>query len=440
MELDPSQEKGSDLMVSAPFGCVVGGPGCGKTTTLRHALDRLDAAGSTYALAAPTGKAAKRMSEATGRDACTIHRLLRWTPNGFSYNRRNTLPFDAIFVDESSMLDVELADALFDAIDPTSRLVLIGDANQLPSVGPGRILADLVESEVVPVARLTKVHRSAETSWICRNAPKVLTGAKLELEGDFPDFRFIRAETGGAVELEIAKLVVDERFREAQVLTPQRTRDGGVESLNKRLQRQLNPPGEGRDEWKLGDAVFRVGDRVIQTRNDYKLEVFNGEVGKVVAAGERLIVDFEDRKVVYGKGEATALDLAYALTVHKSQGSEFPWVICVVHSAHTFMLTRQLFYTAITRAKKGVIIVGNAKGIAAATEAKTPPKRNTALVKMIRELTVEVPAEAPIEVEAPVETKVEESKAIEAAPVVDLVAEAFKQHAAEVVKMEEIEW
>lgn len=436
MLLDQSQAGAVELGANAPFGIITGGPGTGKSTTLRSVLDALDARGQTYALASPTGKAAKRMSEATGRAASTIHRLLAWTPGGFRYNRHNRLPFDAIFVDEASMLDVELADALFDAVAPTSRLILIGDSNQLPSVGPGRILADLVESEVVPVARLTKVHRSAETSWICRNAPRVLSGAKLELEGDFPDFRFIRAESGGDVELEIAKLVVDERFRDAQVLTPQRTRDGGVESLNKRMQKQLNPPAAGRDEWKLGDAVFRVGDRVIQTRNDYKLEVFNGEVGKVVAAGERLIVDFEDRKVAYGKGEATALDLAYALTVHKSQGSEFPWVICVVHSAHTYMLTRQLFYTGITRAKKGVIIVGNAKGIAAATEAKAPPKRNTGLVKMIRELTGT--GEAP-----QIETVAEETKAtVEAAQIVDLGV-AFKVQQATTANEAakgEIEW
>jgi exodeoxyribonuclease V alpha subunit len=406
MQLDPSQERAVELACTAPFAIITGGPGTGKSTTLRVALDRMDEAGQTYVLASPTGKAAKRMTEATGRPASTIHRMLGWTRSGWTFNADNPLGVDCVIIDESSMLDVELADALVDAIAEDSRILLVGDANQLPSVGPGRILADLVEAGIVPVARLTHVHRAAAESWICRNAPRVLAGEPLELE-TFPDFRFIEAESAEETARLVAEVVTMPEYQGAQVLAPQRNAPCGVEALNARLQQVLNPLRATNDEWVIGDKRLRRGDRVIQTSNAYKLEgdngslgVFNGEVGEVVRVGDELVVDFGDRKVAYNKNAAFDLQLAYALTVHKSQGSEFPWVVCVVHSAHSFMLTRQLFYTGITRAKKGVILVGNRKGLTTATGNKEPPKRNTGLINRMRTLVLE-PVEVPLAAAAP---------------------------------------
>jgi len=403
VELDPSQQAAVDLMLASPFCVVTGGPGVGKTTTLRAALDRMDIVGERYRLAAPTGKAAKRMSEATGREACTIHRLLEWYRGKFLRNEQSPIESDVVVVDESSMLDVELAASLVRACRADTRVIFIGDANQLPSVGPGRVLGDLVESNAVPVARLTTVHRAAAESWICRNAPRVLSGDKLEL-GDKQDFRFVECESAEDAARYAAGLVADvgQPWAGAQILTPQRNLACGVDALNAALQQRLNPPADGKNEWKSGDRVLRLGDRVIQTKNNYELEVFNGEVGDVCAfpEGAFMTVDFGDRKVAYTREHAFALELAYALTIHKSQGSEFPWVVCVVHSSHTYMLTRNLFYTGITRAKKGVIIVGNRKGLHAATAAKDPPKRNTGLVDRMRELAGG-PAVASSEPEAP---------------------------------------
>lgn len=405
MELDPSQQAAVELMLSSPFTIVTGGPGTGKSTTLRVALDRMDERGESYALAAPTGKASKRMQEATGRPASTIHRLLCWTPQGFMFNEGNQLDVDAVIIDESSMLDIELARDLLSAVSVDTRVILVGDANQLPSVGPGRVLADLVESNVVPVARLTTVHRAAAESWVCSQAPNILAGKPLDLSPRH-DFRFVEAEDPADAARHVADLVSSEAYKGAQVLAPQRNTACGVEALNAALQARLNPKKhEDQPEWKMGDSAFRRGDRVIQTSNNYKLVcsdgsmgVFNGEVGEIVELSSNvMIVDFGDRKVEYTREAAMGLDLAYALTVHKSQGSEFPWVICVVHSSHTHMLTRQLVYTAITRAKKGVVIVGNRKGLAVATSDKVPPKRNTGLVARMKEIAGETKVEELVE-------------------------------------------
>jgi exodeoxyribonuclease V alpha subunit len=350
------------------------------------------------------------MSEATGRAAGTIHRLLEFHPaHGWQRNERTPLEVDAVFIDESSMMCIELAAVLLDALTDRTRLILVGDANQLPSVGPGRVLADLVEGATVPVARLTTVHRAAAESWVCRNAPRVLTGESLELSAA-PDFLFCEA---GSAE-DAARIVGDVVARivpGAQVLAPQRTTACGVEALNRSLQALINP-STGVDEWKLGDTTFRRGDRVIQTKNDYKIValdgsagVFNGEVGEILSIGTGgMVVDFGDRSVEYSKGQAIGLDLAYALTVHKSQGSEFPWVVVVAHSSHSYMLTRQLFYTGITRAKKGVVLVGDQKGLRTALSGKEPPKRNTSLIEQMIEhgaerIENEEPAKVPASVE-----------------------------------------
>lgn len=378
--LDPSQEVAVDLACNAPFGVITGGPGVGKSTCLRTAILRMEQRGETFALAAPTGKAAKRLSETTGREATTLHRLLSIGRDG----RRTTtelLDVGTVIVDEASMLDVQLAHTLISSVLASTRIILVGDANQLPSVGPGRILGDLVEAGMVPMARLTTVHRSAAKSWVCRNAPNVLAGHGVELAPQH-DFLFVEVERADDVTRAVTETLAKEPYQGAQVLCPQRTTSCGVETLNVAIQAAVNPVGEG---WTIGSSTFRVGDRVIHTANNYTLEVFNGELGHVVSVDDRwMVVDFGDRKVRYSKVDATQLDLAYALTVHKFQGSETPWVIVVVHSAHTFMLTRQLFYTAITRAKKGVVIVGNRKGLEVATSAKMPPPRQTGLIARMR--------------------------------------------------------
>lgn len=406
MQLDPSQARAVDLICKAPFAVVTGCPGTGKSTCLRVALDRMDAAGESYALASPTGKAAKRMTEATGREASTIHRLLGWTPRGWAHDALNPLEVDAVIIDEVSMMDLELADALVDALRDDTRIILVGDANQLPSVGPGRILADLVEAEIAPVARLTQVHRAAAESWVCRNAPRVLEGTALEL-GQTQDFRFFEVDDAADAARTVGEIVCLPEYQGAQVLSPQRNTSCGVEALNTLLQAKLNPPRDPAAQWKLGDRILRHGDRVIQTANKYTLGVFNGEVGEVIGIGDELVVDFGDRNIVYAKSDALDLQLAYALTVHKFQGSETPWVVFVMHSAHAYMLTRSIFYTAITRAKKGVVLVGNRKGLVAATSAREPPKRNTTLVQRMREYVLGVESAAPVLATAPVENDVE---------------------------------
>lgn len=390
MQLDPSQERAVELACTSAFGIITGGPGTGKSTCLRVALDRIQANGETFALAAPTGKAARRMFEATGRPASTVHRLLGWQRGGWAHTARNPLEEDVVIVDEASMLDVELAADLVSAIRPGGRIILVGDANQLPSVGPGRVLADLVESDAVPIARLTHVHRAAAESWVCRNAPKVLAGAALELTPDCHDFRFYEVENADDAARKVQEIVSLPEFRDAQILSPQRTTAIGVQDLNTVLQKQLNPFRGEANQWTVGERVLRLGDRVIQTVNNYDLAVMNGEVGVISSLdAKQLVVDVGDRAIIFPRSEVTNLHLAYALTVHKCQGSEFQWAICIVHSAHTYMLTRQLFYTAITRAKVGVVLVGNRKGIEVATSAKLPPVRNTGLVARMKKLEEE---------------------------------------------------
>lgn len=473
--LDPSQERAIELVLSARMGIITGGPGTGKTTCLRTALDRLDAAGgrpcgacrgqgvhlipdkwggdpypesceacvglgrvSGYALAAPTGKAARRMSEATGRSSRTVHRLLEYGPlegsdeMGFRRNVNNPLDVDLVVIDEASMLDVDLAASLVRAIDPRrTRLVLVGDAHQLPSVGPGRVFADLIASDEVEVARLTQLHRAAAESWVCTQAPKILAGEVPSTE-DRRDFLWFRVDDRDKASATLVRVVTEVLPKmgvapgDIQVLIPQRVGPAGCEAVNGRLQTILNAASGG-VEWKLGPYVVRAGDRVIQTSNDYQLGVMNGEVGVVDvvreaaiecpqcegsghASGQEgraaelvlpcpecdgkkrlspgMLVRYPDgdreRRVMYSKLSADRLALAYALTIHKSQGSEWPWVVVLVHSTHTRMLTRQLLYTAITRARTGVVIVGDAKGLERAVAETRDARRNTALVERLR--------------------------------------------------------
>lgn len=395
--LDPSQVAAVELMLTARVGIVTGGPGRGKTTITRAALDRMDADAESgdsdlapYLLAAPTGKAARRMSEATGREACTIHRLLGYgqgQPWGFT--RHRPLRTACVIIDEASMVDVELAAALLDAIDPlTTRLILVGDRDQLPSVGAGKVFADLIESGAVPVATLTKLHRSKAKSWICVNAPLVLAGEVPSL-APVADFQWCNVPTAHAAAQSALSWL---RQTGAQILIPQRTTDCGTNAVNRLVQGEVNPKRasehalkvKGRDE--AGSYEIRPRDRVIQTRNDYDRDVMNGETGVVLDVTDKgaVTVDFDGREVVLSGLDAHQLQLSYALTIHKSQGSEWPWVVVLCHSAHTYMLSRALLYTAITRAKEGVVLVGDEAGLERALGNTRDSKRNTTLAARIQ--------------------------------------------------------
>jgi exodeoxyribonuclease V alpha subunit len=395
--LDPSQQLAVDLITSAHFALITGAPGTGKTTILKLAVGQLEAAGRRVALAAPTGKAARRMAESTGRTACTIHRLLGYGPGGgFTVDRVDA---HVVIIDESSMLDYELARELFRRCRG-SALILIGDANQLPPIGPGRMFGDLVDSGTMPVARLTHVHRSVAGSWVARNAPKVLTGGPLELDA-CPGFEWLQVDDRDAIAPRVREFIAGLWCRGTagaapMVLGPVRR---GVAGTEAGLARELDPllnaltPLAAPDEPILarGDGLpLRAGTRIIQTRNDYAREVMNGEVGCIdlIEPGARGNVHvrfpeiYGDMPIVYTRAESASLDCAFALTVHKVQGSQFPHVIVVCHSTHTRMLNRSLLYTAITRAQTRVTIVGDATGLDRAL-GKNAAARDTTLVPRI---------------------------------------------------------
>lgn len=400
--LDASQERAVELVCSARIGIVTGGPGTGKSTCLRVALDRLDKRGVHYALCSPTGKAAKRLSEATGgRTAQTLHRLLEFHPvKGFRVNAMNPLECDVVIVDESSMVDTSLLAALMNGVTPRrTRVIFVGDANQLPPVGPGRPFGDLVDWGHVPTVRLEVLHRAALDSWIHVAAQDMLRGRVPSLEPRH-DFRWVEVHDPRWIKPKLQRLLTDvfgpgkKIEAEAQVLIPQKPGVAGIEATNPVLQDALNPKKPGAPVWPRGNWEIRVGDLVIQTRNDYMLDVFNGEIGRVMHIGpvkidsvevHAMVVSFPGHAYdsVYTVDKVPALQLAYALTIHRSQGSEFDWAIVVCHSTHNFMLSRQLIYTAITRAKRGVVLVGDRKGLVRAVGNRRTEHRNTTLVERL---------------------------------------------------------
>ena len=360
---------------------ITGGPGTGKTTLVRGIVRILAAKKQRVLLAAPTGRAAKRLAEATGKNASTVHRLLEFEPQSRAFQRGPERPLNAdlLIVDEASMLDVSLAWSLVRAVPPGGRLVLVGDVDQLPSVGPGRVLADVIDSGAVEVVRLRDIFRQAQQSLIVVNAHRVNRGEMPSLKPDpggdgRGDFFFFERRTPEEV-LETLLHVVAERIpagfgldplRDLQVLTPMNRGPLGTENLNRELRARLNPPRGGEVELARGERVFRVGDKVMQVRNNYELEVFNGDLGRVAAVDaedKRLHVELEDgRSLWYEANDLDELVAAFACSIHKSQGSEYPAVVVPLHTQHYVMLERNLLYTALTRARRLVVLVGERAG------------------------------------------------------------------------------
>jgi len=378
LALAPSQREALTLAVGAKVLVITGGPGVGKTTLVNSVLKVLGVKGVRVGLCAPTGRAAKRLAESTGLEARTIHRLLEADPASGGFKRGEAHPLDCglLVVDEASMVDVPLMRALLMALPDTAALLLVGDVDQLPSVGPGQVLADVIGSGAVPVVRLTEVFRQAAQSRIITNAHRINQGHMPELTApDGSDFYFVEAaEPEDAVRklLAVVRDRVPARFgldpvRDVQVLCPMNRGSLGARALNTELQRVLNPPGEQRVErfgWTYG-----LGDKVMQVANSYERDVFNGDLGIVAGLDMEegaLTVSFEGREVEYGFGELDELALAYATTIHKAQGSEYPVVVIPLMTQHYAMLARNLLYTGVTRGKRLVVLVGQRKALAMA--------------------------------------------------------------------------
>jgi exodeoxyribonuclease V alpha subunit len=378
LELAATQGDAIRQAVTSKLLVITGGPGVGKTTIVRGILEIFAAKGLRCTLCAPTGRAAKRLAETTGREAKTIHRLLEFDPGqgGFLRHKDNPLEVDLLIADEASMIDVVLMNQLLRAIPASACVVLVGDVDQLPSVGPGTVLADLISSGVVPVARLTEIFRQAGHSGIVRAAHAVNHGELPEsASADDPgDFYIAEAETPEAVLQKTIALVRDRipaRFSIApadiQVLTPMNRSEIGARNLNVRLQELLNPPrpSEENEVQRFG-WTFRAGDKVMQTVNNYQKEVFNGDIGRIEAIDfeeQQLTIAFDQRRIEYGFDELDEVVLAYASTIHKAQGAEYPAVVIPLHTQHYLMLQRNLLYTAVTRGKRLVVVVGNARAL-----------------------------------------------------------------------------
>ena len=397
IRLAPQQRKALATALVKKTVVITGGPGTGKTTLIRGLVKILDRKNAKVLLAAPTGRAAKRLSEATDCPAKTIHRLLEFNPKTrtFTRNRENPVSSDLLIVDEASMIDIELAASLLEAVPPTCRLVLVGDADQLPSVGPGNVLGDLIRSETVPVIRLDEIFRQAKSSQIVVNAHRINAGdmPTLVSDPDKSDFFFVsRDDPVQAAELAVDFAVrrIPEKYEldpieDIQVLSPMHRGELGVSRLNERLQEALTPPGR---EFVVGWRRFRIGDKVMQIRNNYELDIFNGDLGRVESIDHKdreLLIRFDGRLVTIPSDDLEHVIPAYACTIHKSQGSEYPAVVVVLHHQHHIMLQRNLLYTAITRGRRLVVIVGSKRALGRAVLNAEVKKRHSLLAERLQE-------------------------------------------------------
>lgn len=394
---------------------ITGGPGTGKTTTINAIIKICEDLGLDVILGAPTGRAAKRMTETTGKEAKTIHRLLEFAPfeseMGFNKGEDSPIEADVIIIDEASMIDILLMNNLLKAIDPGTRLILVGDIDQLPSVGPGNVLKDIINSGVIKVIMLDEIFRQAEESMIIVNAHKINKGEKLILNQKDKDFYFMHeSSTKGTVQTiinlnkeRLPNFYGVDPIRDIQVLTPMKKGEVGINSLNKHLQESLNPPSPDKEERQFGDELFRVGDKVMQIKNNYKTEwklikkglkvdvgegVFNGDFGYITEIDNeekivRVLFD-EEKEVEYEFTQLDELKLAYATTVHKSQGSEFPVIVMPIHWGPPMLLTRNLIYTAVTRARQLVVLVGEERYMDMMIKNNKIETRYSSLDKKIR--------------------------------------------------------
>lgn len=399
--LGDEQKAAVEAAVDGRVVVVTGGPGTGKTTLVRSLLAILERSGEEVLLAAPTGRAAKKLEEATGKGAKTIHRLLEFDPRNalFGRNEENPLSASTVIIDEVSMVDILLMASLLEAVPPGCRLVLVGDVDQLPSVGPGNVLRDLIASERVRTVRLTQIYRQARESRIVVNAHRVNRG-EMPLEGeDAADFRFIEVEGGeealewikGFLTGEIRERYRFDPLRDVQVMAPMHKGVAGVANLNRELQALLNPRGaEVRREGK----VLRRGDKVIQLRNNYDLDVFNGDVGRITDIDpdeDRIEVIYGPRRVLYKFDQLDEVTLAYAVSVHKSQGSEYRGVIVPLLGEHYPMLQRNLLYTAVTRGRELVVLLGSKRTVGAAVRNNRIRQRYSFLAERLRRLAPDAP-------------------------------------------------
>ena len=417
MELDEHQMTAVKEAVRNGLLIITGGPGTGKTTTINTIIKYFEMEGLDIFLAAPTGRAAKRMSETTGFEARTIHRMLELNGGvdgaaGFERNEQNPLETDVVIIDEMSMVDISLMHALLKAVAVGTRLILVGDVNQLPSVGPGSVLRDIIRSHECNVVMLTKIFRQASTSDIIVNAHKINQGEEVTLDNKSMDFFFLKRYDADVIISVVLQLIkqklpkfVDATPYDIQVLTPMRKGLLGVERLNGILQRYLNPPSLQKREKEHGDILFREGDKIMQTRNNYQLEweirtkyglsvdkgtgVFNGDMGivrEINDFAETMTVEFDEgRMVEYPYKLLDELELAYAITIHKSQGSEYPAVVIPLLSGPSMLMNRNLLYTAVTRARKCVTLVGNEVTFAQMVQNTSQQKRYSGLCDRLKE-------------------------------------------------------
>ncbi len=401
LTLATKQVEAAEQALREKVSVLTGGPGTGKTSTLRTIITALEAAEIAYCLCAPTGRAAKRVAETTGRSASTIHRLLEYQPatETFAYDRYRPLPFEFVVVDEVSMLDLLLFYHLLKAVPPEAHILLVGDADQLPSIGPGSVLRDLIASGSVPTVTLTELFRQARDSSIIVAAHAINRGQIPRFpERPAGDFFFVRTSTEQTALTVIQKLILEriplkfglDPVDDVQVLAPMHGGAVGVTALNESLQRLLNPPGARKTELSRGPRSFRLGDKVMQVRNDYDKDVFNGDVGKVTAirsSDQVMTVSFGSGmstvEVDYESQDLDNLMLAYAISVHKAQGSEFPCTIVPVVPRHSIMLQRHLLYTAVTRARQLCILVGSESSLASAVASDRRDRRNSRLAERL---------------------------------------------------------